>query len=65
MIKNKNINKIKQKQTDDLKEVLDKVMAMDLRAPTVGKQFDFEHVIDSLLFLQSGKNIGKVVVTVS
>jgi alcohol dehydrogenase len=48
----------------ELKEMLVKILSMNLKKPHIGEVFDFNNLIDALKLFQSGKTIGKVVVKV-
>ena len=47
-----------------LRQMLDELMALDLRPQHIGHVFPFEELVDAIRLLQSGKTIGKVVVEV-
>lgn len=49
---------------DMLAELYDKVDALQLDPPVVGKVFEFDELPDALAYLQSGRSVGKVVVAV-
>lgn len=48
----------------ELREMLIKIINMDLQKPHIGKVFSFDKLISALKYFQTGKSIGKVVVTV-
>jgi NADPH:quinone reductase-like Zn-dependent oxidoreductase len=52
-------------QMDLITDLYDRVEQLQLQAPLVGKEFDWEQLPEALAFLQSGKSVGKVVVTIS
>ncbi|NMM50145.1 synaptic vesicle VAT-1 family membrane protein [Marinigracilibium pacificum] len=52
-------------QVDELKNMLEKIVDLDLPAPVVGHTFKFEDMHQALELFQSGKTTGKVVVTVN
>ncbi len=49
---------------EELREMLFKIISMNLKKPHIGKVFTFEKLIDALKYFQSGKSIGKIVVKV-
>ena len=46
-------------------QLLGEMAQLDLGKPFVGHQFEFEHLHDAIRLFQSGKTMGKVVVTIS
>lgn len=47
-----------------MKEIVGELRSMDLPAPFIGHQFEFERLIEALKLFQTGKTTGKVVVNV-
>ncbi|HEY6436527.1 MAG TPA: zinc-binding dehydrogenase, partial [Ignavibacteriaceae bacterium] len=47
---------------DELKRMSEKILAMNLEKPFIGKVFSFDHLSEALKYFQTGKSIGKVVV---
>ena len=49
---------------EELREMLIKIIDMNLKKPHIGKVFSFSHLVDALKYFQTGRSIGKVVVKV-
>ncbi|MBE0573198.1 MAG: zinc-binding dehydrogenase [Ignavibacteriaceae bacterium] len=49
---------------EELREMLNKIIEMKLKKPHIGKVFTFDKLISALIYFQTGKSIGKVVVQV-
>ena len=49
-------------RVDQLKSVLDNLLALDIEPPHVGHVFEFDQMHDAIALFRSGKTIGKVVV---
>ncbi len=51
-------------QVNFLKTLISDMQSLDIPAPHVGHEFDFENALDAIEFLRQGNNIGKVVLNV-
>jgi len=47
---------------EELREMLIKILNMDLQKPHIGKVFSFDKLINALKYFQTGRSIGKIVV---
>ena len=52
-------------QIDLMTDLYDQVEQLQLQPPLVGKEFHWEQLPEALSFLQSGRSVGKVVVTIN
>lgn len=50
-------------RVDELRKLLDEVFSLELPPQLVGKEYPFENAKEALEFFQSGKSVGKIVLT--
>ncbi|CAG8521260.1 6113_t:CDS:10 [Diversispora eburnea] len=51
-------------QQERLNQLFDQLQELQLEAPHVGHEFDFENLIEALTFMQLGKSVGKIILCV-
>lgn len=51
-------------KADLMLSILEEVIALDLKKPHIGHQFNFNQLVDAIRLFQSGKTVGKVVINI-
>lgn len=51
-------------QQERLNQVFDQLQNLKLDPPHIGREYEFEKLVDALTFMQSGKSVGKIILRV-